>query len=91
LGLRRADLHFVVDTSSLGCEFPGSHLHVVHRDNSSAGYFDLPMPKTPSLSQLMEPPDTPGGFTPTLMLNFGSRLRSPSSRSPSDLALSSRT
>jgi hypothetical protein len=21
------------------------------------------MPKTPSLSQLMEPPDTPGGFT----------------------------
>src|SRR5882757_4185161 len=33
------------------------------RSRSSGGYGDrLVMPKTPSLSQLMKPPDTPGGF-----------------------------
>jgi hypothetical protein len=29
------------------------------------------MPKTPSLSQLMEPPDTPEGFIATGILEFG--------------------
>jgi integrase/recombinase XerD len=38
VGLRRADLHFVVDASSLGCEFPGSHLHVVRRDNANGAW-----------------------------------------------------
>ncbi|MCY0922199.1 tyrosine-type recombinase/integrase [Streptomyces sp. H27-G5] len=33
VGLRRADLHFVLDARPLGCPVPGSHLHVVRRDN----------------------------------------------------------
>ncbi|MFF1423182.1 tyrosine-type recombinase/integrase [Streptomyces sp. NPDC058280] len=32
-GLRRADLHFVLDARPLGCSVPGSHLHVIRRDN----------------------------------------------------------
>ncbi|MEV6886370.1 MULTISPECIES: tyrosine-type recombinase/integrase [unclassified Streptomyces] len=32
-GLRRADLHFVLDARPLGCPVPGSHLHVIRRDN----------------------------------------------------------
>jgi hypothetical protein len=31
------------------------------------------MPKTPSLSQLMEPPDTPGGFPETIGPALGGR------------------
>jgi integrase/recombinase XerD len=33
MGLRREDIHFLPDSSGLGCDFPGSHLHVVRRDN----------------------------------------------------------
>jgi site-specific recombinase XerD len=33
VGLRRADLHFVLDARPLGCPVPGSHLHVIRRDN----------------------------------------------------------
>ncbi|MEU7180996.1 MULTISPECIES: tyrosine-type recombinase/integrase [Streptomyces] len=33
VGLRRADLHFVLDARPLGCPVPGSHLHIVRRDN----------------------------------------------------------
>jgi integrase len=33
VGLRRAEIHFLVDSSGLGCGFRGSHLHVVRRDN----------------------------------------------------------
>lgn len=32
-GLRREDIHFLVDASVLGCTVPRSHLHVVRRDN----------------------------------------------------------
>ncbi len=31
LGLRRSDMHFLPDSTSLGCETPGPHLHVVRR------------------------------------------------------------
>ena len=29
VGLRRTDIHFLPDSSGLGCDFSGSHLHVV--------------------------------------------------------------
>jgi integrase/recombinase XerD len=35
LGLRRADLHFMDSSTSLGCSVPGPHLHVVRRDNNA--------------------------------------------------------
>lgn len=38
VGLRREDIHFLVDSSGLGCEFPGSHLHVVRRDNVNGAW-----------------------------------------------------
>jgi integrase/recombinase XerD len=37
-GLRREDLHFLPDSSGLGCSFPGSHLHVVRRDNVNGAW-----------------------------------------------------
>ena len=33
VGLRRSDVHFVPESSRLGCRFAGGHLHVVRRDN----------------------------------------------------------
>lgn len=38
VGLRREDLHFLLDASRLGCAFPGSHLHVVRRANSNGAW-----------------------------------------------------
>lgn len=38
VGLRREDIHFLLDASSLGCDFPGSHLHVVRRDNPNGAW-----------------------------------------------------
>lgn len=38
VGLRRADLHFVLDARGLGCPVPGSHLHVVRRDNVNGAW-----------------------------------------------------
>lgn len=37
-GLRREDIHFLVDAQHLGCSVAGSHLHVVHRDNGSGAW-----------------------------------------------------
>jgi integrase/recombinase XerD len=37
-GLRREDIHFVPDAASLGCRTPGSHLHVVRRDNPNGAW-----------------------------------------------------
>lgn len=37
-GLRREDIHFVLDASVLGCRVPGSHLHVVRRDNANGAW-----------------------------------------------------
>lgn len=34
LGLRRADLHFMSSSASVGCSVPGPHLHVVRRDDN---------------------------------------------------------
>lgn len=38
VGLRRADVHFLIDSSALGCSFPGSHVHVVRRQNSNGAW-----------------------------------------------------
>ncbi|MES9501913.1 tyrosine-type recombinase/integrase [Streptomyces koyangensis] len=38
VGLRREDIHFVLDASVLGCRIPGSHLHVVRRDNDNGAW-----------------------------------------------------
>lgn len=38
VGLRRADMHFVLDARALGCQVPGSHLHVVRRDNANGAW-----------------------------------------------------
>ena len=38
VGLHREDIHFLVDSSALGCDFPGSHLHVVRRDNVNGAW-----------------------------------------------------
>ncbi|WP_369387276.1 tyrosine-type recombinase/integrase [Streptomyces sp. CG1] len=38
VGLRRADLHFVLDARPLGCPVPGSHLHIVRRDNTNRAW-----------------------------------------------------
>ncbi|WP_330334827.1 tyrosine-type recombinase/integrase [Streptomyces sp. NBC_00536] len=38
VGLRREDIHFVLDASGLGCRIPGSHLHVVRRNNDNGAW-----------------------------------------------------
>jgi integrase/recombinase XerD len=38
VGLRREDIHFLVDSSGLGCSFPGSHLHIIRRDNVNGAW-----------------------------------------------------
>ncbi|GGJ60625.1 hypothetical protein GCM10010121_084080 [Streptomyces brasiliensis] len=37
-GLRREDMHFLPDSSSLGCRVPGAHLHVVRRENVNGAW-----------------------------------------------------
>jgi site-specific recombinase XerD len=37
-GLRRADVHLLLDSQRLGCEVPRAHLHVVRRDNPNGAW-----------------------------------------------------
>jgi len=37
-GLRREDVHFLVDSASLGCPVEGPHLHVARRDNVNGAW-----------------------------------------------------
>lgn len=37
LGLRRSDMHFLPDSTSLGCEIRGAHIHVVRRSDNANG------------------------------------------------------
>ena len=37
-GLRRSDLHLLVDSRQLGCDVPRAHLHVVRRDNPNGAW-----------------------------------------------------
>lgn len=37
-GLRRSDVHLLVDSRALGCVFPRAHLHVVRRDNPNGAW-----------------------------------------------------
>jgi site-specific recombinase XerD len=36
-GLRRPDMHMALDSTSLGCDVPGEHLHVVRREDAPNG------------------------------------------------------
>ncbi|KOG52059.1 recombinase XerD [Streptomyces griseoflavus] len=38
VGLRREDIHFLMDSSPLGCLIPRSHLHVVRRQNVNGAW-----------------------------------------------------
>jgi integrase len=37
-GLRRADIHFLPDSSALGCGVQGAHVHVIRRDNPNGAW-----------------------------------------------------
>ena len=37
LGLRRSDIHFLPDSTMLGCEIAGAHIHIVRRVDNSNG------------------------------------------------------
>ena len=37
-GLRRADVHLLLDSQLLGCQVPRAHLHVVRRDNPNGAW-----------------------------------------------------
>ncbi|MEU9131832.1 site-specific integrase [Kitasatospora sp. NPDC048540] len=37
-GLRRADCHLLADSRTLGCDYPGPHLHVKRRENSNRAW-----------------------------------------------------
>jgi site-specific recombinase XerD len=37
-GLRRSDLHLLLDSRQLGCDVPRAHLHVVRRDNPNGAW-----------------------------------------------------
>lgn len=37
-GLRRSDVHLLVDSRALGCAMPRAHLHVVRRDNPNGAW-----------------------------------------------------
>ena len=37
-GLRREDMHLVLDATALGCAVPGAHLHVRRRDNPNGAW-----------------------------------------------------
>lgn len=38
VGLRKEDLHFLVDSTMLGCQAQRAHLHVVRRDNPNGAW-----------------------------------------------------
>ncbi|MCA1681596.1 MAG: tyrosine-type recombinase/integrase [Actinobacteria bacterium] len=38
LGLRRSDLHLMASSTSVGCQMPGPHLHVIRRDNPNGSW-----------------------------------------------------
>ncbi|MEU9606349.1 tyrosine-type recombinase/integrase [Streptomyces sp. NPDC048057] len=45
LGLRREDMHFLPDSSSLGCKVAGPHVHVRRRRNTNGAYAKSPFPR----------------------------------------------
>ncbi|WP_434593672.1 tyrosine-type recombinase/integrase [Streptomyces sp. A5-4] len=45
LGLRREDMHFLPDSTSLGCRVEGPHVHVRRRRNSNDAYAKSPEPR----------------------------------------------
>ena len=38
VGLRRSDVHLLLDSGPLGCDVPRAHLHVVRRDNTNGAW-----------------------------------------------------
>ena len=63
VGLRREDLHFVVDATGLGCPVQGAHLHVVRRDNINGAWAKSRRPRMVP-APLGEPPPATRVFPP---------------------------
>jgi len=53
VGLRRADVHFLIHSSALGCSFPGSHVHVVRRQNSNGAWAKSRRPRVVPVNSLI--------------------------------------
>jgi len=52
-GLRRSDVHAVVDSGPLGCEVEGAHLHVSRRDNPNQAWAKSRRPRVVPLDALV--------------------------------------
>jgi len=52
-GLRREDIHFVVDASHLGCRVPGAHVHVIRRDNPNGALAKSRRPRAVPVDDLV--------------------------------------
>jgi site-specific recombinase XerD len=52
-GLRRSDVHLLLDSRPLGCEVPRAHLHVVRRDNVNGAWAKSPRQRAVPLDFLL--------------------------------------
>jgi integrase/recombinase XerD len=52
-GLRRRDVHLLLDSRPLGCDVPRAHLHVVRRDNVNGAWAKSPRQRTVPLDFLL--------------------------------------
>jgi integrase/recombinase XerD len=52
-GLRRSDVHLLLDSRALGCDVPRAHLHVVRRDNVNGAWAKSPRQRTVPLDFLL--------------------------------------
>ena len=52
-GLRRSDVHLMLDSRVLGCEFPRAHLHVARRDNANGAFAKSRRPRPVPLDFLI--------------------------------------
>lgn len=52
-GLRRSDVHLLLDSTPLGCDVARAHLHVVRRDNANGAWAKSRRPRTAPLDFLV--------------------------------------
>lgn len=52
-GLRRGDLHLLVDNIGLGCRISAAHVHVVPRDNSNGAWAKARLPRAVPLDHMV--------------------------------------
>jgi integrase/recombinase XerD len=52
-GLRREDVHLLVDATALGCEVPGAHLHVCRRPNPNGAWAKSRRPRAVPVDELL--------------------------------------